>query len=395
MNRRHFLQGCAATGLLALIGQPLRAAAARSSLPATELQAILDRSVSDSGLPGLLLGVDTPRGTFIGAAGQADLDTGRAMAVDDQIRLASVTKNLTAALVLLLCEEGLLSLDGTLGQWLPDCVPNAATITVAQLLNHTAGVYDHENDPGLDTLSPGTFAKDWSEAEILAFPKAHGPDFPPGEQWSYSNTGYYLLGMLAELVTGQTVEAALGQRLLTPQGLARTAVTRRGALAAPYTGGYCCTPDERFLNMTDWNMSWDWTAGSGVSTVADMLTWGKALFGGHVLRPETLRAMTTPLGAAAHITADVGYGFGVEVWTRDEFFGQPCLSHGGGNGGTRTFLLHYPRAGRTMFAAANRFDYAASGIDASALLRAVLRAVAPLVDFPPVGAALDLLLLAP
>ena len=384
MNRRRFLQ-CCATGLLTLTGQPRAFAAKGSSLPTSALQAILDRSVSDAGLPGILLGIDTPRGVFLGAAGKADLSSGRAMAVTDQIRLASVTKNLTAALILRLCEDGLLSLDGILGHWLPGCVPNAETITVTELLNHTAGVYDHENDFGLDTLSPANFTKDWTNDEILAFPRAHGPDFSPGAAWSYSNTGYYLLGMLAEQVTGISLETAIRQYLLTPLGLARTNLARPGTLAAPYSGGYCLTPDERFLDMTDWNMSWDWAAGGAASTVNDMLAWGKALFGGQVLRPETLRAMTTPVGAATFITADVGYGFGVEAWSRDEFFGQPCFSHGGANGGTRTFFLHYPRASRTIFAAVNRFDYAVSGIDASALLRAVLAEVAPLVNFPPVS----------
>ncbi|WP_428561009.1 MAG: serine hydrolase domain-containing protein [Solidesulfovibrio sp. DCME] len=384
MNRRQFLVAAAVAGLSPWAAAGRGGLAEAGSLPVAAIQAVLDAAVSDDGLPGLVFGALTPRGNFLGAAGKADLAAPRAMEPGDQIRLASITKNMTAALILRLCEEGLLSTGDILAALLPDCgVPNAASITVAQLLNHTAGVYDHEESTDLDILSPGNFTKDWTAAEILAISNAHGPAFAPGAQWGYSNTGYYLLGLIAEKRTGQTFEAAIAQRFFRPLGLARTAVSRTGALAAPLTGGYCLVADGDFRVMTDWNMSWDWTAGSGVSTAADMLAWGRALFTGKLLSAASLAVMTTPTGKAADIIpGQVGYGCGTEVWTADEFFGQPCWSHGGGNGGTRTFLLHYPRAWRTLFIGANRFDYAPAGVDATALVKNVLTALVPYLDFP-------------
>lgn len=391
VDRRRFLQ-LAVCGTLALAGcgggsvvsgagvvvSGRAAAPGPSTSPlAARLQAIIDSRASDAGVPGIVLATDSRKGQFAGAAGKAYLD-GRAMTIDTQIRLASATKTMTAALVMQLVEEGRLRITDTLGQWLPDVVPNASIITIAQLLNHTSGVYDHENDPGLDLLSPSNFGKTWTADEILAFARAHGPDFTPGTEWRYSNTGYYLLGLLVETVTASTVEAEMARRFFTPLHMTRTAVRRDGSLSAPGTGGYCLTPDNRFLDMTGWNMSWDFTAGCGASVALDMITWGKALFGGHVLQPPTLSAMTTPLGRAADLKPGMGCGYGVFRYHSDPYLGELCWEHGGMNGGTHVEWRYYPNRDLALFVGLNRADYNPAGIDAHALMVSLLEEVVPL-----------------
>jgi D-alanyl-D-alanine carboxypeptidase len=329
-------------------------------------------------VPGVVLALNDPRGSFAGAAGKAETG-GAPMTPATQIRLASTTKPMTAALILQLHETGALGLGDRLGRWLPDVVPNADTITLAQLLDHTAGVYDHENDAGLDILSPATFGKTWTPDEILAFPRTHGPDFAPGTAWAYSNAGYYLLGMVAEAVTRSTVEAETTRRFFAPLGMTRTALARSGVLRDPATGGYCLLDDGRYLDMRGWNMSWDWTAGSACSVALDMLLWARALFRGAVLQPATLALMTTPKGHAANLRPGIGYGLGIECYASDEYFASRCFAHGGMNGGTHIAWRFYPDLDLALFAGINRADYASDGIDAAAFLRGLLTSVAALI----------------
>lgn len=384
MDRRDFMR-FAALGALTLAGSAPGCADdddATGDLPAARLQAALDEAVSDAGVPGLTLGIETPRGSFYGAAGKADLAAGQPMTADTQIRLASATKTMTSALVLKHCELGLLRLDDTLAARLPEAVgavPNASAITIGHILNHTAGLWDHESDPGLDLLSASGFGKDWTPAEILAFLTAHGPYASPGEQWFYSNTGYYLLGLTLEAVTGSTVDALAARHLFGPLGMRSTSLTRRGTLAPPCTGGYCLLPDNvTYRNMLDWNMSWDWTAGSGASVARDMIVWAKGLFGGAVVSPATLALMTTPRGAAANLAPGIGYGYGVNVFENDSDFGEPSYGHDGANGGTHVYWKHLPKSGRTVFGGMNRFDYGDEGLDAISAMRAVMTKVARL-----------------
>ena len=384
MNRREFVKGL---GLLGGAGFGLLVNGKRAwagDLHEKEIQAVLDANVADDALPGLVLGTRNSYGTFFGAAGKADLETGRLMTPDTRIRIASITKVFTATLILSLVDEGLLSLDTILGSLLPDSVPNATGITMAQLLNHTAGVYDHENDPGLDILSPTGFIKDWTEEEILAFPKAHGPDFTPGSKWSYSNCGFYLLGMVIEKVTGSTVDIEAWNRIFRPLNMNNTSLSRRGTLKAPYTGGYCLVDGEtEFRNMALWNMSWDWTAGSAVTTAGDMLRFSEGLFGGNLLQPQTLQAMSTPVGAAQDISPYAGYGYGLRVRSKDTYYDVPSLGHDGANGGTHAQWVYYPEAQGSLFLATNRLDYSSKGINAVALLKKVRTELAPLISEVP------------
>ena len=392
MRRREFVKGLGVLGAAGLATAicPWPGALGTgwaAGLPEQRIQAVLDAHVGEGALPGVILGVKTPWGSFFGASGLADLATTRPLTAEDQIRIASTTKTITATLVLMLVDEGLLGLDTRLGEILPGAVPNADSITLTQLLNHTAGVHDHEEDPGLDLLSPEGFTKDWSAQEILAFPNAHGPDFAPGSQWKYSNCGYYLLGLVVEKVTGSTVEEQTRARIFDPLGMTRTRLSRTGYLEGRFTGGDCLVLDEATVrDMTHWNMSWDWTAGGGVTMAADMLRFAEGLFAGRLLRPATLERMCTPSGAARdRIPGTVGYGFGLNVWTTDRYFGEPCFGHDGANGGTHAKWAYYPEAGRGIFLATNRMDYSDAGVDAIELLKQVMQELVPLLREP--GAA--------
>jgi len=321
-----------------------------SNLPGERLQALLDKAVRDSGAPGMLLAVQTENGRWIGASGMADLAAQAPAEPDMQVRLASITKTYVAATVLTLVDDGSISLDDTLEDWLPGMFPYGSQVTVRMLLNHTSGVADHEADPQFFEALLADPQKEWSEAEVISISLAHGLNFTPGSAWSYSNTGYYLLGMIVEKAAGRRFEEVFAERIAGPLHLSSTSVTRSGAFSAPFMHPYAHNPlTGRVEDTADWSMSWDFTAGSGVSTPEDMLRFVRGLFSGKLLRPETLREMVSPGGASD------SYGYGVFV-AQSPTFGELSYSHSGDNPGTLTIWIYLSQSQRAVFVAVNRSD---------------------------------------
>jgi len=125
----------------------------------------------------------------------------------------------------------------------------------------------------------------------------------------------------------------------------------------------------RVVDTSDWDLSWDWTSGSGVSTAQDMLTWTRALFGGQVVNAQSLTQMTTPQDPSS-------FGFGLEVSDSDPWFGEKMYGHSGENPGALARWLYYPDSGRTIFIILNRFDsYAPAQMDVSQVADSILSEV--------------------
>ena len=322
-----------------------------AGLSQSEIARRLDRSVSDARVPGAILAIESPAGVWVGTAGKADRVSGEPMTSDMQVRLASVTKSLTAILVMKLVEGQILHLDDTVELWLPGLIRGGTGMTIKSLLSHHAGIYSlTEIEAFWGTLLANP-TKDWTSAEVVAM--IH--DLTPTESFNhfhYSNTGYYLLGLIVEAATGSTVDDEIARRIFAPIGLTRTHLTRQGLLDDPHTRSYTMTPPDSgvITDNTDWNLSWDWTAGAGVSTARDMLTLAATLFGGRILSPTTVAQMTTP-------TADGGgYGLGIGKLTDAAGFGTTLIGHSGENPGTATMWYYFPEYNMTIFAAVNRSD---------------------------------------
>lgn len=348
-----------------MAGESSSSSSTTTTLPTGQLQALLNSAVSDNGVPGVVLAVKTQWGTWIGAAGKADLSANQAMTTDTQVRLAGATKPFTAALIMKLVEEGKLTLNDTVEHWLPgQVIPGGDTaaaqkITVAMLLNHTSGLHDHETTQQFTNQLYSAPTLPWSNADVLAIinSPSYPLDFTPGTKFAYCNTGYYLLGMIAEAATGDTVEHLIQNRFFTPLSTTRTALSRSGLLTAPYTRTYCWFGypvwDQTSAILTEtsgWDFSWDWTSGSGVTIAQDMLTWTNALFGGRVVNGQSLQQMLTPQSPAT------SYGYGIEVVNSDPWFGEKMYDHGGQSLGCLARWLYYPNSGRTIFLALNRAD---------------------------------------
>ena len=184
--------------------------------------------------PGVLVGIWSPKGTFVTASGVADLATGAPLRTDMQFKIASQTKTFTADLILQLVSEHKLSLDDHISRWVSG-VPNGDAITIRELLNHTSGLADGFTSPTVQ----GKVVSGCTVSELLTAEAKFAPVAPPGQKWSYSNYGYNLLGRVVELVTGQDLSTALEQRIAKPLGLHRTLLPTSGnGLTAPFTRGY-------------------------------------------------------------------------------------------------------------------------------------------------------------
>ena len=204
---------------------------------ASQLQAALEAAVEspDTNYPGAVLHVSSPElGTWTGAAGLGEIATDTAMRPDDKFRAGSLTKPFISVIILQLVEEGLLALDDTLPEVLPESVTsrfaNSDQMTVRMLLSHTAGLPDFMDLAGPEIVGtalggPGVEpnpGKVWTEEEFLDFAAAQEPWFAPGEAQGYSNTDYLLLGMIIEQATGRTWREEFRERIIEELDLENT-----------------------------------------------------------------------------------------------------------------------------------------------------------------------------
>lgn len=267
---------------------------------------------------------------YRGARGLADVKTGKPLTPDSVFRIGSVSKQFAAAGLLKLVEAGKLSLDSPLSKFVPN-FPNGDHITVLQLLNHTSGVKDYTH---IAAWRDGPIEKDLSTAQLIATFKDAEPDFAPGEDWAYDNSGYALVGAVIEAVSGQSWHAYLRNALFKPLGLTHTGYGADPKFSEQQVHGYSLDDGKvvpaKVISMTIPN-----AAGALVSTVDDLLKWNRALHEGRVLKSATYTRMITPVGKAV----EAKYGFGIELATVQ---GQPMLEHSGGIFGFESMLEYVP-----------------------------------------------------
>ena len=289
-----------------------------------DLDAALKKSFEESSAPGVVAAVQAPRYTWVRARGVADRATGKPMTPDVYHRIGSVTKTFTATLLLQAAGDGLLSLDDTIDQYVKG-VPNGDEITLRQLANMTSGVatysenkkFDFDEDPGTDPY------KVWKPEELAKIGIEDSPLFDPGTQFDYSNTNYVLLGLVLERVTGKPIGELYRQRIIEPLDLKDTSFPdlADNSLPEPHAQGYTLqgqSSGEKPRDATDWNPSWTWTAGMMISTVNDLLVYGRAMGTGKGLlspaqqdeRIDSLVSDVPPFDKPP-LKGNYGYGLGL------------------------------------------------------------------------------------
>ncbi|MEU0538145.1 serine hydrolase domain-containing protein [Amycolatopsis tolypomycina] len=278
-------------------------------------QAALDVAVQ-AGNVGIIAVATDAGGRWRGRAGVADVVTGAKPDTGGRFRIGSVSKTLTATLVLKLAANGRLRLDDPIARYLPGLLPYPEPITVRQLLQHTAGVprdlapqYTWTTAEELDTERFVHFG----EVEAIHDSTVQPLLFPPGTGWSYSNTGYNVLALLVEKLTGRPFERVLADWITGPLHLADTFLPRDFPwVPRPAIRGYeQLYPAPRGLtDVTVYNLSRYFGAGNIISSAADLNRFFRALFGGELLPADVLAQMktTVPWPGEGGL---VGYGLGL------------------------------------------------------------------------------------
>lgn len=298
--------------LTAILGAALAttALATSSSVAATPARTELQRdtdAIRATGATGVQARVSSRSGTTTAVSGVTDVRTGRPVPANGFFRAGSSTKTFVATVILQLVAERKVSLDDSVERWLPGVVQgngnDGRRITVRNLLQHTSGI--HDDLPGASTAAEYNAHRYdvVSSRELVERAMAHQPDFQPGTDWAYSNTGYLLLSMIVERATGHSWYDEVLARVIRPLGLRDTYWPGlRAGIASPHAKGYQIYPGE---NPTDVTISREaymaGGAGGLITTTADLTKFYQALLGGRLLRPAQLTAMQQTIPVAGQL----------------------------------------------------------------------------------------------
>lgn len=264
--------------------------------------------------------------------GLANLELGVPIQPEMVFRLASVTKQFTAMAILMLSEEGKLALTDDITKYLPGYPTHGQTITIEHLLTHTGGVKDLESLPARLAVA----RNDLSLAEVIALFQDEPLDFAPGEAWSYSNSGYVLLGAIIEQISGLSYAEFIQQHIFIPLGMTHSYYDDTIHLIPGRVVGYSRGADG-YANAAYMSMTHPHAAGALASSVDDLARWDAALYTGKLVKPATLRRAFKPY--ALRNGQSTGYGYG---WVIGNYEGHPIVEHNGGINGFHTQVMRLP-----------------------------------------------------
>ena len=272
--------------------------------------------------------------------GLADLEAGTPTTPETNYRLASVTKQFTAASILLLAEDGRLTLDDRGRTWLPSLSGAAETVTIRQLLTHTSGLIDYED------VIPESFVAQLHDADVLRLLETQDRTyFRPGTGYRYSNSGYALLALIVQRASGQTFAKLLRERIFQPLGMTDTVAHEEGISTVNHRAfGY--THEAGRWNRTDQDQTSAVLGDGGIySSIDDLAKWDAALYDGRLLQPSSLRAAFTPATHTDDPETEYGYGWRITGET---------LWHSGESVGFRNVSVRYPKRHLTVVVLTNR-----------------------------------------
>ncbi|MFL5488345.1 MAG: serine hydrolase domain-containing protein [Gemmatimonadaceae bacterium] len=286
--------------------------------------------------PGISLAVLQASDTLVMKGyGFADNDTRRRATSSTVYRIGSITKQFTSSAIMRLVEHGRLSLEDDVSKYLPEVPLHGQRVTVRELLNHTSGIHSYTSKKEW----VAHWADDLTPRQIVAFVDNDTLDFMPGTRFLYNNTGYVLLGMLIEKVTGESYARYLQHDLLTPLSLAQTSYCPSHVTDTTFAAGYATDSNgvkpPQYVSMTQ-----PFAAGALCSTVRDVVRWQRSLAGGRVVNASSYRLMTTSDTVASG--KPTGYGFGLATGTLET---KPWIGHTGSIHGFTAATLYLPEDG--------------------------------------------------
>ena len=363
------------------------AAAAQGPGPA-RIAAFTDSAVAaamaQTRTPGISVAVVRGTDTLVlKGYGFADVENRVTVSPETVFRVGSLTKQFTAAAVMKLVEEGKLRLDGTIAEYLPDYTGPGKTVTIHQLLNHTSGIPSYT---ALGEKFWGRSRLDLTHTQMLELFAADPLQFEPGSRFAYNNSGYYLLGVIIEKVTGHSYADHIHATIAAPQRLETVRYCHEKTIVANRADGYAY---ENGVLMNDPPISMDlpFAAGALCSNARDLVRWNTLLANGRIVTAGSYAKMTTPTTLTGGTAEQYGYGL-----QPGRLGPHASVEHSGGINGFTSYMAYYPAQQLTVVVLGN-MGSDAPGQLTGAIARFILGVAAP----PPVAAeapAKDLLLTA-
>jgi D-alanyl-D-alanine carboxypeptidase len=290
--------------------------------------------------------------------------------------IGSVTKNFVATLTLKFAEEGVLSLDDPLSNWLPGYPYIDSTITIRQLLNHTSGIYMFwENQEIWDELKKDR-TKVWTPEEVLSYIKE--PYFAPGDGWRYSNTNYLLLAMIIKKATGLNLSTAFRKYFWEPLGINNAFLSIEEIIPdnQAHVFGDNFNNDGSNIDLTYLprasHESIIYGSGGLFMTAEDLARWCQTLFEGKVLQQQSMDEMLQFI-TFPPVSNMRAYGLGVQVYKRSDSHWKEAIGHSGGNIGTTTYMVYLPEYHASIVVMVNAFPGSSAGFITKGLIKEIVQ----------------------
>jgi D-alanyl-D-alanine carboxypeptidase len=320
-------------------------------------------------VPGVIVGIWMPQGTYVTAQGKADTATGEPMQVNDHFRVGSITKTFTVTVLLQLVAQGKLSLDDPVSKYV-SYVPNGENITLRMLANMTSGLFNYSEDPTFIASLFSNPQQEFTPMQLIDIGLQHPPYFAPGTGFHYSNTNTVLLGAIIEHVTNENICDLYASYNFGPLGLMNTQCPSGTSMPVPYAHGITQTPSGAIVDATNWNPSWAFTAGWLISDLQDLKVWVKAYTTGAQI-PASLQQQRLDWITVPPATPTDSYGLGIGM-------SHGWIGHEGGLPGYNTEGQYFPSKDLEVVVFANSDVDNSSGVSpAFGLFQALAKILTP------------------
>ena len=293
-----------------------------------KMEELVSAYAKDGKFNGAVLVMQKDKPVYKAAFGYRDAENKIAHKTDDVFQIGSITKQITAAVIMQLQEEGKLSVSDKLNKYF-DGFTYGDRITIENLLTHTSGIYNYTNDKELIT---GDVTKHYSQQQMLDIFRAYQPDFEPGEKWNYSNSAYSILGYIIEKVTKKPYEKVVRERIFTPLSMTNSGFDFTHLKSSGKSKGYFTLAGDTPVVAPVVDSTIAYSAGAIYSTLDDLAKWERAVTEGKILKPQSWKAVFTPYKNK--------YGYG---WTIDSSYGRQFTAHSGGIHGFSSYLIRFPQ----------------------------------------------------
>jgi D-alanyl-D-alanine carboxypeptidase len=332
-----------ATVLAVTSASPVGAQPTLDAAMAQRLDAAIQQAMHTASIPGAIVGIWGPDGSYVRGFGVADKATGAPVTPDFYSRIGSVTKTFTVTGVLQLADQGRLGLDDPIALYV-DGVPRGNELTLRQLARMQSGLYNYSATKEFDQALRTDPHRHYSPQELLDWAFAQPAVFDPGEGFDYSNTNTILLGLVVEKVSGQSLPDYIRDHILTPLGMNHTSLPITNALPDPHAQGYTDQIGP-VTTATDWDPSWAWAAGGMISTLDDLRIWAPAVATGQLLSPG-MQAQRMQMVGVPGYPPPSGFGLGIDN-------NGGWIGHGGALPGYETVIGYLPEQQTTLVVLTN------------------------------------------